>query len=198
MNKSATLTKAPMSVMDAIYTRRAVRFYAPTPVDEGTVGLLLDAAVQAPTAVREEPWAFVLVQDRETIKRLSDDVKKSLDEVWRDVHLPEASHDSRFSIPENVFYDAGTLIVICGKPLGRFVAADCWLATENLLLAARAMGLGTCVIGLAVNTLNAPKWKLELGIPDEMTAFAPVIVGTPSGETPATSRHKPAVLRWIK
>jgi nitroreductase len=47
-----------------------------------------------------------------------------------------------------------------------------WLAAENLMLAAHAMGLGTCVIGSAVPALNTPKSKAELNIPSECTAIA--------------------------
>ena len=81
----------------------------------------------------------------------------------------------------NVFYDAGTLIVICARPLGPFVVADCWLAAENLMLEARGRGLGSCVIGSAVAALNEPATKRDLGIPADSTAVAPLIVGTPRG-----------------
>jgi nitroreductase len=96
----------------------------------------------------------------------------------------------------NIFYDAGTLVVICAKPMGPFVAADCWLAAENLMLAACAMGLGTCVIGSAVPALNTPAVKAELGIPAEYSAVAPIIVGGPSGETRPTARREPEILAW--
>lgn len=175
----------PRSVMDAIYERRSVRAYAARPVDRAAVLQLLDAAVHAPTAMHEEPWEFVVVQDRATLRRLSDRALRTL----RD-------REHRFALPENVFYDAGTLIVICAKPLGPFVAADCWLAAENLMLAACAMGLGTCVIGFALEALNAPEWKAELKIPDGMTVYAPIIVGVSAGATPAAGRRKPEVLYW--
>jgi len=97
----------------------------------------------------------------------------------------------------HVFYNAGTLIVIYSKIQGTFVVADCWLATENLLLAAYAQGLGTCVIGFAVSALNTPEWKAELKIPAEMTAIAPMIVGVPAGETPPVPRKAPEILSWI-
>jgi nitroreductase len=86
--------------------------------------------------------------------------------------------------------------VICGKPLGPFVVADCWLAAENLMLAACAAGLGTCPIGLAVETLNTPQWKRELGVPPEMTAIVPIIVGLPAGQTPPVPRKPPEILCW--
>ena len=188
-------TGAAMSVIDAIYERRSVRSYRAKTVDRRTVSVLLDAAVQAPTAMHEEPWAFAVVQDRDALKRLSDAALKTIGAREHGSRLPGAGAKG-FTLPENVFYDAGTLIVIYGKPLGPFVAADCWLAAENLMLAARAMGLGTCVIGLAAAALDSPEWKAELKVPAGMTAYAPIIVGEPSGETPATGRREPEVLSW--
>lgn len=76
------------------------------------------------------------------------------------------------------------LIVVCAKPMGPFVSADCWQAAENLMLAASALGLGTCCIGSAIPALNSPEAKSELGIPADVEAVAPIIVGVPSG--PAT------------
>lgn len=191
----STATAAAMSAVDAIYERRSVRSYRTKTVDRRTVSALLDAAVQAPTAMHEEPWAFAVVQDRDTLRRLSDAALKTLRDREHGVRLPGAGA-GRFTLPDNVFYDAGTLIVIYGKPLGPFVAADCWLAAENLMLAARAMGLGSCVIGLAAAALDSPEWKAELKVPAALTAYAPIIVGEPSGETPATGRREPEVLSW--
>ena len=187
-----------MSAMDAIFHRRAVRDFAQQKIDEPTIRMLLEAAVHAPTAVHEEPWAFVIVQDKNTLKRLSVHVKELLVNVADPNHPLLRGHGAgRFTSPDfNAFYNAGTLIVICGKPLGPFVVADCWLAAENLMLAACANGLGSCPIGLAVAALNTPQWKKELGIPEEMTAFAPIIVGVAAGETPPVSRKQPDILSW--
>jgi nitroreductase len=98
----------------------------------------------------------------------------------------------------NIFHGASTLIIICAKPSGPFAAADCWLAAENLMLAASGSGLGTCVIGSAVAALNIHKVKADLGIPDEYSAIAPIVVGLPSGEVPAASRKEPTILSWKK
>ena len=187
-----------MSAMNAIYHRRAVRDYTPQNIDQAVIRMLLDAAVHAPTAVHEEPWAFAVIQDKDTLNRLSDNVKALLADGTDPIHPTGGSHThDRFTVPEfNAFHNAGTLIVICGKPLGPFVVADCWLAAENLMIAACANGLGTCPIGLSVTALNTPEWKTELKIPAEMTAFAPIIVGVPTGETPAVPRKQPEILSW--
>lgn len=187
---------AIQSVSDAIRERRAIRSYTGQAVDKATIHALLEAAVHAPTAVHEEPWAFAVIQDKATLGRLSDEAKKGMIEMEHLLHVPGRHAVANFVPPKNIFYDAGTLIVIYGKPMGPFVAADCWLAAENLMLAACSMGLGTCVIGLAVPTLNTAKWKAEFGVPDEITAFAPIIVGTPMGEIMPTSRKAPEILAW--
>jgi nitroreductase len=77
------------------------------------------------------------------------------------------------------------------------VAADCWLAAENLMLAAFAMGLGTCCIGLALPMLNLPDIKAELGIPTEVTAVAAIVVGIPRGEAVPVARKDPEILAWV-
>ena len=131
--------------------------------------------------------------------RLSDHAKQ---QVWKDAQSaadPDLAkrYIKIISNPAfNIFYNADTLIVIYGKPMGPFAEADCWLAAENLMLAACAAGLGSCVIGFAVPALNMPEWKRELGVPAEMTAYAPILLGYPAGSPPAATRKPPEVISW--
>ena len=195
MMATGTQWEHERAALDVIAARRAVRSYASDTLDRTTIHTLLDAAVRAPTAMHLEPWAFVIVQDRALLRRYSERAKMLLREeapAGGGAHAPGMLADPAF----NIFYDAGTLIVICGRPVGSFVVADCWLAAENLMLAATGLGLGTCCIGFAVPLLNNPDVKQELGIPQEVTAVAPIIVGIPRGETPATTRKPPEILSW--
>ena len=79
-----------------------------------------------------------------------------------------------------------------------YAEADCWLAAENLMLAACAQDLGTCCIGFAIPVLNTPDVKHELGIAAELAAVVPVIVGFPRGTPEPVSRKSPQILRWIR
>jgi len=196
----ASMQHSSDSVLKTIYARHSVRSFAPTIVNSATIQTLLDAAVHAPTAMHEEPWAFVVVQNQALLQRVSDTAKPIFVEELRhrNAHGASQSFDHFIRPDFNIFHGASTLIIICARPLGSFVVADCWLAAENLLLAASAMGLGSCVIGSAVAALNIHKVKKELGIPDEYSAVAPIIIGVPSGETPPTSRKEPAILSWKK
>ena len=105
----------PLSAPDAIFTRRSVRSYTGQKLDEPTIRALLDAAAQAPTAMHEEPWAFVVVQNDATLERYSDRAKGTWAKgvaKYRDLHIPGdaamgASFADQFANPEFcVFYDA--------------------------------------------------------------------------------------------
>jgi nitroreductase len=188
-----------MNIDEAISSRRSVRDYTTQQVAKDTIHALLDAAVHAPTARHEEPWEFVIIQNKQVLNNLSADVKELLAEEGDPMHPHSATPAAdQFPISEfNAFYTASTLIVIYAKPLGAFVVADCWLAAQNLMLAAYGYGLGSCVIGLAVTALNTPKWKKELGVSMEISAVAPIIVGVPAGETPSVTRKLPEILTWL-
>ncbi len=181
VTRSRPIRQLPMSVSEAIFKRRAVRAYTPEAVPESDVRALLQAAVRAPTALDKEPWAFVVIQNRARLQRYSEIA------VANEPALPAGL---------NIFYDAETLIVICARPLGPFVTADCWLAAENLMLAACERGLGTCPIGLAVPVLNRADVKAELDIPADVVVVAPILVGVPRDEAPATARRAPEILSW--
>lgn len=203
-----TAFKPEGAVLQAIYHRRAVRAFQATAVSDATIHTLLQAAIQAPTAMHREPWAFVVVQNAALLKRYSDRAKTLLREEalkHRDLlrvpgvspsddHLAQLLADPAF----NIFYNAGTLIVICGRPMGPFVTADCWLAAENLMLAACSLDLGTCCIGFAIPILNTSEVKQELGIPADVTVVAPIIVGVPAGQTPPVPRKPPEILHWAR
>jgi nitroreductase len=184
--------------MEAIQQRRSVRSFTAQTLDRGTLQSLLAAAVRAPTAMDQEPWAFVVIQDASVLDRLSTTTKDMLRVEAKKSDSPSSAHLLHMADNPHfhVFHHASTLVVICGKFQGPFVEADCWLAAENFMLAACAEGLGTCVIGFAVEALNTPEWKTELKIPDGMTAIAPIIVGNPASEGPPTPRKPPEILFW--
>ena len=133
----------PHPALAVIRRRCSTRSYTPEQVDAETIRSLIDAATRAPTAMHEEPWAFVVVQDIARLHRYSEATKAA----WRGREIASALLGPGF----NVFYGANTLIVICAKPAGPYAVADCWLAAENLMLAATARGIatywGTCAKG---------------------------------------------------
>jgi len=195
------MSESQLDVMTAIYRRRAIRSYLPEQIQESAVVEMLDAAVHAPTALHREPWAFVVVQDRNRLRQYSDRAKALLLGRQDGESLASAGSHTKAMLEDpnfNIFYDASTLVVVGYRVKGPFVEADCWLAAENLMLAAIARGLGTCCIGFAVDILNAPDVKRELGIPEGGAAIAPIIVGRPRTTPEPVSRKPPEILSWAR
>jgi nitroreductase len=193
------LPKSEKSVFETILARRSVRRFKTKKVDRSTISNLLEAAVRAPTAIHQEPWAFIIIQDKQMLKILSDHAKPVF---LAEIHQHRSEHPDHkldmFDNPDfNIFYNANTLIVICGKTSSPFFTADCWLAAENLMLAACAMDLGTCVIGSAIPAFNVPSVRAKLKIPDGFSVVAPIILGYPDEEIAPNLRKSPVVFSNI-
>ncbi|TSA57151.1 MAG: nitroreductase [Methylophilaceae bacterium] len=191
--------KAEITFFEVILGRRSVRNYQAKRVGKISISSLLEAAVRAPTAMHQEPWAFVIINDKKTLKSLSD-LAKPLIIAKAKLNPTELNQNMKelFDNPDfNIFYDAGTLIIICGKTDSPFYSADCWLAAENMMLAACAMGLGSCVVENALPALNLNDVKAQLKISDKYTAVAPIIIGYPNQENTATTRNAPVILTQI-
>jgi nitroreductase len=185
-----------MDVMEAIYNRRSVRAYTDQPVDKATVEVLIKAATHAPSAMNEQPWAFAVIQDPKRLTSWSDLIKAYLLKRLKS-ESPLAKGRDMLSEPNyHVFYRARTLIIICTRPGVYNGEEDCCLAAQNLMLAACAMGLGTCPIGFARPWSNQARIKRSLSIPDDYVAVFPVVVGYPSGESQPVPRRAPEILFW--
>ena len=185
-----------MDLQQAIRSRRAVRAFTPEPVDHGTLLRLIDAAIQAPSAVNEQPWSFTVIEDQAMLARISAESKAHmLATAPRDIaahHVQERLRDPAF----HIFYHAPALIVISSVRADLWAVENCSLAAENLMLAACAEGLGSCWIGFAQTWLASTAGKALLGVPSAYLPVAPIIVGHPQGAVLPVPR-RPAEIRWI-
>lgn len=185
-----------MNLTDVIANRRSVRSYTPQKVEKEKIEELLHAAVQAPSASNSQPWAFAVIQDTALLREYSERAKKFLLDSL-EVNPGVAKYRGMLMNADfNIFYTAGTLVVIFAKPGGLHSHGDCCLAAQNLMLAAHGLGLGTCWIGFATAFLDQAAVKRELGVPEEYAAVAPLLVGYPHGRAPQLSRDKAEVLVW--
>jgi nitroreductase len=186
----------PMDLFEAISGRRSARDYTTQRVDDSIVARLLKAAVNAPSARNGQPWRFTVVRDRELIDRLSAEAKTYRLATW-----PAGDGDeerrARMADPANhLLHHAPALILISAVEPSTWAVEDCCLASQNLMLAAWSLGLGSCWIGNVQSYLNTPDGKRLLGLPEDCVPVAPVVVGYPASQPAPVPRNEP-VVRWI-
>ncbi|MGQ9920477.1 MAG: nitroreductase [Desulfobacca sp.] len=213
-----------MDVRQAIYQRRSIRAFRPEPVPNKTLLQLLDAAVQAPSARNMQPWHFVVVTGKareRLVQRLlnlyEEEVAQGL--VPEAVALPEPYQTrvhrflealqpySQTAQPFDLmrgslaFYGAPAVILVAlDQRLSPDRLFDLGAAVQNLLLLAPALGLGTCVIGIALRYKSHICEELQL--PQSINPMITVAVGKPDPDHPitafrATREDLSAYLTWI-
>lgn len=181
-----------MDALEAIRERRSVRAYKPDPVPPGTLERLVDAAIQAPSAVNSQPWHFTIICNQSLLDRISHAAKShALRTIVAAGPMRDQFKDSKFQI----FYHAPALILISSRN-GDWSSESSALAAENLMLAACAEGLGTCWIGFAQRWLETEEGKRAVGLPDGYRPVAPITVGVPSGALASIPRE-PAKIHWL-
>lgn len=175
--------------------RRSVRSYTDEPVSKEQVEAVLEAGIWAPTAMNREPCKFIVIENKEVIKCVSDETK-----VLVKQRFPPLA--KQFSTEADVIcYNAPVLILVCTEKDQQWAnmnLADSVLAAENMFLKAYELGLGTCYMGF-VSLLNSkPDVLKKIGIPENYDMMVPLILGHPKTKQEARKRTKPNILKWIK
>ena len=131
------------AVLETIAARRSHRAYQDTPVSEEQIAVLVDACLQAPSAVNRQPWHISVVRDQ-----------KLLDEMNKEITLQvmkraPKNRSKRFEDRAfHVFYHAPLVIFLSADPAWRYSALDCGIAVQNINLAAESLGLGCVILGM--------------------------------------------------
>lgn len=156
--------KLKMDVFDAIKARRSIRKYRSEPIPDEKLRAILEAGRLAPSAANRQPWRFIVIQNTER--------KKALVKVANN---------------QTFLNDAAAIIVAMGDPevSARWCERDPMIALEHIVLAATAMGYGTCWIG----AFDEDAVKQLLKIPAKMKVIALLPIGIPD-ETPAPRPRK--------
>lgn len=147
-----------------IRTRRSIRRYSGREVGDKEIRKILECAMQAPSAGNEQPWHFIVVRDKAKLKELSE------------VH-PYGKMLSEASV---------AIVVCCDPKLSKYKlpmwVQDCSASTQNILLAARALGIASCWLGVYPDESRMKSIAKALSVPEDIVVFSVVSLGYPRSE----------------
>ena len=181
---SSVLAQQEVKMTDAmtvIHNRKSVRSFTGQEVNKDVLDKIVRAGMAAPTAVNFQPWSFIVVTDRKTLDKLNDG-------------LPFAK----------MLEKAGAAIIVCAIPGKAYegkkelAIIDSTLASENILLAAEALGLGAVWTAAYPYEDRMEVTRNLLGIPDNLIPLNVIPIGHPTGSDTPKNKYKPGNIHWEK
>lgn len=180
LNAWTPALSADRDTLSVIHARKSVRNYADKPVSQDLLITLVKAGMAAPTAADKRPWAFVAVTDR--AQRLA---------------LAEALPYGK------MLTQAGGAIVVCGIPSrsmpgkeSEYWIQDCSAASENILLAAEALGLGGVWVGVHPVAGRVAAVRKVLSLPMSVVPLNVLSLGYPTGMEKPKDKYDPSAIHW--
>ena len=159
-----------MDAIEAILTRRSVRTYKNKKISDELINELIEAGISAPSAGNQQPWHFIILDDNKIIKKIPD-----------------------FHPHSNMLTGAQIAIIVCGdldlETNKGFWIQDCSAATENILIAARAKGLGSCWLGLYPREDRVIGIRNLLKIPANIIPLSLISLGYPAVKQDKVNRY---------
>ncbi len=169
-----------MDAMTALLTRRSVRHFDPSkPVSPEILETLLRTAMQAPSAANAQPWHFVVITDRLAMEKVTE-----------------------FHPAAESLHQAPLSILVCGddrleKRPDRWMQ-DCTAATQNILLAAHALGLGAVWLGIHPDEIRIDNVRRMFNLPQEVHPLSLIAIGYPTRILQPVDRYKPERVHYEK
>jgi nitroreductase len=187
-----------MKLADVLTKRRSVHDYTDAAIDRLMIQSLVDAAIQAPSAMNSQPWAFCVFLEPRRIDHLSQQIKEWLLEQTSQAssELNQASTEILTDPEFSLLHHASALLLVLATTSANQAVEACCLATENLLLAARDVGIATCWIGVSRPWFDLRATKIELGLPEAYRVVAPIVLGYPK-VWPRSPGRQPAEIHWM-
>lgn len=168
--------------MSITLKRKSIRRYTDQPVSDSDLKDLLKAAMNAPSAGNSQPWHYIVIRDRNTLKEIP-----------------------TLSIYAQMAAEAPAAILVCGDPslenFPGFWPQDCAAATENILIAAEEKNIGTVWCGIYTENgdISRPeKFRKFFGIPENIIPFSLVVLGYKGEEKPPTDRYNEERVHYDK
>jgi nitroreductase len=184
--------------LKTIYERRSVRKYKDKPVDKTIIEKILDAGRMAPSALNAQSWKFYIITNKETIQSFSKEIAKTgvkefikagpkqiIKTVVNFLHFPHGLNFLKSHDP--VFHGAPVVIFITAPKDNEWAALDIGMCSQNMMLAAKFMGLDSCPVGFG-KYIEHTKLYPQLHIPSSEEIHLSIIFGY-GDETPEVHKR---------
>lgn len=212
-------------LVELIRSRRSCRNYTPEPVRPELLEDLVNVGICAPSGTNSQNWTFTILPDRDSVMAAAKEIlrffrklnhtaentflrnalkligKTALDKYYRSYYdsVKKGIEQYEKHGKDLLFHGATAAILVGSGPGGSCPSEDALLATQNILLAAHAMGLGSCLIGFAVEAIRYdPSIKDSLNIPKDERIHSVIALGYPAEKYQTVCKRKKPAIRFFK
>jgi len=187
-------------ILETIKSRRSIRKYTAEQIKEEELQTILEAGMWAPSAGNSQGWHFTVVQQREVLDWLNRSAKEAA-KKFEIEYIQKMANNEKL----NVFYNAPTVVVVSGDASDtEAVEANCAAATQNMLLAAEALGLGACWVNFIRHPCNffaeedRTEFLQKLGIPQGYKPYSSIVLGYKKYDASVAPERKPNLVNYIR
>ncbi|OFX26525.1 MAG: NADH dehydrogenase [Bacteroidetes bacterium GWA2_31_9b] len=168
-----------MEIIEGIITRRSIRKYTDKKISDYQINTLLKSGMYAPSANNKQPWHFIVINDRKILSKITD-----------------------FHPYAKMLIEAQLAILVCGDELlengSGYWIVDCSAATQNILLAAHALGLGAVWLGLHPRKDRKQVIREIFNLPQNILPLSLISIGYPNESKEIPERFKPERIHYNK
>ena len=192
--------------------RRSIRSYQAKSVEKETIQKIIQAGRYAPSATNRQPWRFIVITNKKMIDDIAHAIKNEIRKILKKRFLlkyffPSLKNEKAVqflastvaSKKDLLFFDAPVLIFIVTKKR-KFNDESCACCAQNMMLAADALGLGSCWIGFAHFLGLNKQWLRKIGVPNGLHIAAALVFGHPNKRPFNILPRKPTanIINWIE
>ncbi len=173
-------------VLATIKARHSVRAYTERQVPAEDLNLILEAAANAPSGMNYQTWHFTAIQDATVLEELNSKIKAAFARS-SEPRLQERGHSDTYCC----YYHAPTLVIVSNEPTQWWAGMDCACALENIFLAARSLGIGSCWInqlGQTCDDSEVRAFLTRLGVPANHKVYGCAALGYAPADAPAKTK----------
>lgn len=179
-----------------ILDRRSVRVYSEEQIRQEDLELIMKSGLFSPSACNTQPWHFTVIQNKDIINLLSTESKKEFVNHENELFRKMATNENF-----NLFYNAPAIIVVSGERSAVEPKTDCAAATENMILAAESLDIGTCWIGLVAFLFKSERvyeFTKLLEIPEGYDPYYAITLGYKKYDNPKPQPRREGTINYIK